>query len=67
MKFRFDMNIFYTEKKLLQKQFKVVSMLLSGLPLYLETWKNLEFDNFGKNNLEKPGILIKIPGKTWNF
>ena len=61
MKFRFDMNIFYTEKKLLQKQFKVVSMLLSGLPLYLETWKNLEFDNFGKNNLEKPGILIKIP------
>ena len=26
------------------------------LPLYLETWKNLEFDNLGKNNLEKPGI-----------
>ena len=21
------------------------------------TWKNLEFDNLGKNNLEKPGIL----------
>ena len=37
-----------------------------GLPLYLETWKNLEFYIFGKNTwslrnfekiLEKPGIL----------
>ena len=25
---------------------------LTGLPLYLETWKNLEFDNLGKKNLE---------------
>ena len=39
----------------------------TGLPLYLETWKNLEFDNLGKKNLEKPGILNKKPRKTWNF
>ena len=32
-------------------------VLSSGLPLYLETWKNLEFDNSGK----------KKPEKTWNF
>ena len=32
-------------------------LLLTGLPLYLESWKNLEFDNLGK----------KKPGKTWNF
>ena len=29
----------------------------TGLPLYLQTWKNLEFDNLGKKEL----------GKTWNF
>ena len=42
-----------------------------------KTWNNLEFDNLGKkkpgktlnlrnfeNNLEKPGILYKSPGKT---
>ena len=39
----------------------------SVLPLYLETWKNLEFDNLGnkkrienskfKKPLKKPGIL----------
>ena len=29
----------------------------SGLPLYLEIWKDMEFDNLGKKNLEKPGIL----------
>ena len=28
----------------------------TGLPLYLETWKNLEFDSLGKKNLEKPGF-----------
>ena len=41
-----------------------------------KTWKNLEFDNLGKktwnlrnfeNNLEKPGVLYKSHGKTWNF
>ena len=32
-------------------------MVLTGLPLYLEAWKNLEFDNLGKKNLEKPGIF----------
>ena len=26
------------------------------------TWKNLEFDNLGKKNLEKPEILNKKPG-----
>ena len=41
---------------------------MTGLPIYLETWKNLEFDNLGKKklgilnkyilkNLEKPGIF----------
>ena len=39
----------------------------TGLPLYLESWKNLEFDNLGKSNLEKPGIFIKKPGINWNF
>ena len=29
--------------------------------------KNLEFDNLGKKKLEKPGILYKSHGKTWNF
>ena len=29
---------------------------------------NLEFDYLGKKkNLEKPGILYKSHGKTWNF
>ena len=30
---------------------------------------NLEFDNLGKNNLEKPEIweILKKPGKTLNF
>ena len=28
----------------------------TGLPIYLKTWKNLEFDNFEKKKLEKPGI-----------
>ena len=41
-----------------------------------KTWNNLEFDNLGKktwnlrnfeNNLEKPGILNRSPGQTWNF
>jgi len=41
-----------------------------------KTWNNLEFDNLdGKtwnlrnfeSNLEKPGILYKSHGKTWNF
>ena len=31
--------------------------IITGLPLYLETWKNLKFDNLGK---KKTGI-------TWNF
>ena len=31
-------------------------MEYTGLPLYLETWKYLGFDNLGKKNLEKPGI-----------
>ena len=30
-------------------------MISSGLPQSLELWKKLEFDNLGKNNLEKPG------------
>ena len=30
---------------------------LTGLPLYLETWKNLEFDNLGKKYMEKPGVF----------
>ena len=34
-------------------------MYITGLSLYLETWKNLEFDNLGKNKLEKPEILNK--------
>jgi len=44
----------------------------TGLPLYLETWKNLDFDNLGKKKtwnlrnfekkLEKPGIFNKKPG-----
>ena len=34
--------------------------VLTGLPLYLETWKKLEFDNLGKKkNLEKAEILNK--------
>jgi len=36
---------------------KVCLTLSAGLPLYLESWKNLEFDNLGK----------KKPGKTWNL
>ena len=40
--------------------------LLSGLLLYLETWKNLEFENLGKKNLEKPGTR-EILKKTWDF
>ena len=28
------------------------------MPLYLEAWKNLEFDNLGKKNLEKPEFVI---------
>ena len=41
----------------------------TGLPLYLETWKNMEFENLGKKtwnlrnfekkNLENPGSLNK--------
>ena len=34
--------------------------LVTGLPLYLETWKYLEFDNLGK----KPGTLNKNLKKT---
>jgi len=37
------------------------------LPLYLESWKKLEFDNLGKNNLEKPEILNKKPGIKKKF
>ena len=29
---------------------------VSDLPLNLETWKNLEFDNLSKKNLELLGI-----------
>ena len=48
----------------------------TGLPLYLESWKNLKFHNLGKKyleaqnlrnfekNLEKPGILSKNLQKT---
>ena len=33
--------------------YTLLSFHKSGLPLYLETWKNLEFDNLGKKkNLE---------------
>ena len=32
-----------------------------------KTWNNLEFNNLGKKNLEKSGILYKSHGKTWNF
>ena len=27
------------------------------MPLYLETWKNLKFDNLGQKKIEKPEIL----------
>ena len=49
---------------LLQKEFESV---ITGWPKNLETWNNLEFDNLGKKKLEKPGILYKSCGKTWNF
>ena len=29
-----------------------ILQILIGLPLYLETWKYLEFDNLGQKNLE---------------
>ena len=36
-------------------------VLIPGLPLYLEKHgKNPEFDNLGKQNLEKPGIFNNI-------
>ena len=25
-----------------------LKLLITGLPIYLKTWKNLEFDNLGK-------------------
>ena len=40
--------------RVVQQRFRAVSLLclwsemLSELPLYLESWKNLEFDNLGK-------------------
>ena len=36
---------------------------------YLETWKNLEFDNLSKKNLENPGIweILKKSGESSNF
>ena len=37
---------------------------LTGLPLYLETLKNLEFDNLGK---KKAGILSKKTGILNSF
>ena len=37
------------------------------MPLYLETWKYLEFDNLcKKKKKEKPGIRQTLK-KTWNF
>ena len=30
----------------------ILILILTGLPLYIETWKNLDFDNLGKKNLE---------------
>ena len=52
----------------------------TGWPKNLETWKNLEFHNLGKKNLEKPRIweilkknlefwtkVFKKPWKTWIF
>ena len=37
----------------------------TGLPLYLETWKNLKLDNIGNEHLEKPGILENLKKETW--
>ena len=43
-------------------------ILFARLPLYLETWKNLEFDNLKqKKYMEKPGIFNKKLGKAGNF
>ena len=36
------------------------------MPLYLETWKNLEFGNLGKKNLEKP-VVREILKKKLEF
>ena len=35
-------------------------LLTSGLPINLESWKNLEFDNFGQKKLRKPWNLRKF-------
>ena len=45
-------------KKLFKYKFFIISKSLyyTGWPKNLETWKNLEFDNLGKKNPEKPGI-----------
>ena len=44
--------------------------LYTGLPLYLETWKDLEFVNLGKKKTWKNFKFEKLrkkPEKTWNF
>ena len=44
-----------------------LKLLITGLPIYLKTWKNLKFDNLTKKKLEKPGMLNKNFFLTWNF
>ena len=33
----------------------------TGLPLYLETWKNMEFENLGKKT------IFQITWQPWNY
>ena len=39
-------------------------VLMTRLPIYLETWKNLEFDNFGK---KKPEVLTILTCSVVKF
>ena len=50
---------------------QLLTSILSGLLLYLETWINLEFDNLGIKNLEFQTFLscsvVKLQSDTKNI